>query len=374
MFHLIADENPTRDPVPELEIRSANTDDTAGIVAVWRSAFGEDVFGGPRVIEQWLSWAYDENPSKPPGAPSHKIGLLDGKIVSVRSSQYVFVRVGGDLIPATWGQNLATDAAYQRRGISASMARMRFSGPDLVLAAGRTSAGLASVKSNQRERSRDQFVWPDSAHFGVFSLRWPKLFRAALGATRHGRWDELRQLLRNGLRLIARSTADDVEVVEVAEFPEATDSLLTEITSDVPAMMERTREKLNWFLRNPRIDLKALVAMRQGKPRGYALIRSDGMILDLLTSRQDPGAFDALMARMIAMTSTRGASVLTGIVPSVPWLRSLYEHWGFVVDARVNFGFSFQFYSGARDSRLEQSSNWYLSMSDCDLWSFRAKI
>ena len=74
------------------------------------------------------------------------------------------------------------------------------------------------------------------------------------------------------------------------------------------------------------------------------------------------------------MTSTRGASVLTGIVPSVPWLRSLYEHWGFVVDARVNFGFSFQFYSGARDSRLEQSSNWYLSMSDCDLWSFRAKI
>ena len=138
-------------------------------------------------------------------------------------------------------------------------------------------------------------------------------------------------------------------------------------------MVERTRASLNWFLRNPRIRMKALVASRQGKPCGYALIRDDGMILDLLASRGDTEAFDALMVRMARMARESGALALMGIVPSVPWLRTLYERWGFLVDARVKFGFTFQFHSGARSACMEEASSWYLSMSDGDLWSFRAK-
>ena len=366
---LVPDPKPPAKFNAAVTVLAATPEDTPAIVEVFQSAFGPGALGGPDLIERYLTWAYDDNPRRDARAPSHRIGVLDGKVVAAISRLHVTVLINGARVPATWGQNDAVRADYQRMQIGSTMGNVAWADANLTMGAGRSAAGKAKSKS----RAVQTFL--DVTPFVSRRLSRPDQLLSAVRQFRRRRFRDGARGLAALLRTVVPAKRPERgTTTERVEFFDATvDTFLRSLAQVIPVMVERTATTLNWFLGNPRLQIQSFVARRNGAVCGYALLRHDGLILDLLVHPKDADAFHALLDEVVRWCSEQSVTELSGIAPRIPWLAELYARAGFVLQPEVDFMFGYRWMFHEGDSALKDPRNWYLSMADSDLWSFRLK-
>jgi len=217
-----------------------------------------------------------------------------------------------------------------------------------------------------------QFVRAD--RFVVLHLSLRHLAKIILRAVYHldfrKTWASIKSARRS--LYVLRTKNLDVQVEEIRQFDTKLDAFILEVASAVPVMTYRNAEKINWMIDNPRIESTAFVAKRSGKFCGYAIVRRDGMLLDLLVHPDDPKAFTAILAHIAQWSKKHTISELSAIIPGVPKLSAMYAMSGFLPVEHIDFGLFYAFSDiKRRDETLSNPSNWYLSLADSDLWSFR---
>jgi len=100
-----------------IHVRPSTPADSETMKALWRTAFGDSVFGGDRHWDAVFEWAYERNPDCERGSVCHWVAELDGRIGGTWSSMPVRLRVRGKLLPACWTQNAAIAPQDRRSGI-----------------------------------------------------------------------------------------------------------------------------------------------------------------------------------------------------------------------------------------------------------------
>jgi hypothetical protein len=366
---LVPDPKPLGRFNPAVTVLAATPEDTSAIIEVFQSAFGASALGGPDIIERYLAWAYDDNPQRDARSPSHRIGVLDGKVVAAISRLHVTVLINGTRVPASWGQNDAVRSEFQRMQIGSAMGNVAWSDANLTMGAGRSSAGKA------KSRSRGVQTFLDVTPFVSRKLGKSGQLRGVLRQCRRGQFRDGARVLAALLRttISGARTARGATVTCVAFFDAEVDKFFASLAKVIPVMVERTSATLNWFLGNPRLQIQSFLARRNGEICGYALVRRDGLILDLLVHPEDADAFDALVEEVVRWCAERSVTELSGIAPRIPALGELYARAGFMVQPEVDFMFGYRWMFSEGDPAIQNPRNWYLSMADSDLWSFRLK-
>jgi GNAT superfamily N-acetyltransferase len=350
-----------------IKIRPAQPSDHEDIKRVWQDAFGRSIFGGERTYDDFLIWAYEKNPDRHSDSVTQWVAESDKDIVAAWSAMPVRLLVQGKSIEACWLQNTAVASRAQRKGIGRRMFREIIPKYPLTMGVGLTQASKALYQSE-----RAHFVPADQLIVLHVSTRM--MARDLLAAIYHLRFYQAWSII---YALASRrfsnnfKTDFDVRVVPTKHFGEEFDDFISRISSIVPIMVHRNSAKLNWIMENPRLQTMAFSAFRGTEPCGYAIVRRDGMLLDLLVHPEDMAAFTAILARVWEWAKEIALPQLNCMIPGFTPFSAMYVKCGFLPTSVAGFGLFYTFPLPQQESSiLADPRNWYLSMADSDLWSF----
>jgi hypothetical protein len=348
-------------------IRAAVASDYERMKRVWRTSFSDGVFGGDLNHDRHLAWGFEQNPHRYQESISQWVAEIDGEIIGAWSAMPVQLLVRGKKIKACWSQNTAIDPMARGLGLARKMFRNIIGQHRLTLGVGVEAASRPLFDSEGV-----QFVHADRFVVLHLSLRHVAkiILRAVYHRDLHKAWNGF-QSMRRSLHVL-RAQNLDVQIHEIKRFGAELDALISKVAALIPVMTYRNAEKLNWMIDNPRIECTAFMAAHSGKPSGYAIVRRDGMVLDLLVHPDDPMAFTAMLAHIAEWSRKHAIRKLSSIIPGVPKLSAMYTTSGFLPVDHLDFGLFYAFPDiKHRDETLSDPSSWYLSLADSDLWSFR---
>jgi Acetyltransferase (GNAT) domain len=345
-----------------VSVRPARPEDLGGMLALWRTVFGEG-FSGGSLAEGTLRWLIEANPSAR-AEPWGWIAELEGEIVGAELATPVLLSVDDEAYPAHWLMATAVSRKGQGRGISRILYRAIKGRPGLTLGVGVTPEVL---RLYQLEKVR--FVGADP--FALRIMSTPVLLRRVLGHVRRREIPRAKAAARALLRRAVRPRAT-IPISRRETLPDDVGALTGRMRQAIPVMISRASDEMAWRGANPR--LKAIVFEARaggGDLRGLAVVRADGVILDLLAVPTDRAAMDSLLDAVIRWARERKLPELSAIKPPMEDFRSAYEDAGFL---SLDFGFHL-FFAPTPDpvlnEKLADPSRWYFSMGDSDLWSLR---
>lgn len=349
-------------------IRAAVESDYEGMKRVWRSSFGNNIFGGELNSGRHFAWGFEQNPHHYKESVSQWVAEVDGKIMGAWSAMPVQLHVRGVKIAACWLQNAATAPEARRMAIARKMLRSIYTQHPLTLAVGPTEFSRPLFNS-------EGVQWVHFGRFVVLRLSPRDIVENVLRTAYHldiqGVWANLQSAGRS--LQILRSPSLNVHVTEIKRFDVELDAFISNVAKAVPVMTYRNAEKLNWMIENPSIECAAFVATRVGKHCGYVIMRRDGVVLDLLVHPDDPAAFTALLSRIAEWSRKHALHELSAILPGVPKLAAMYKANGFL-SVGSDFDVLYAFPNiKHRDETLSDPGNWYLSLADSDLWCYRLR-
>lgn len=347
----------------QVYVRPAEVGDLDAMMAVWHAAFGPDFQGGEPIGRTTIEWLLSRASQSPDRGPWGWVAEYDGEIVGARLSLPVELSLSGQTRMARWLMALGVDPKSQRKGIGRAFYRRIVADGGITLSAGLVKASRALYVS-------EQAVFVGADIFGQRYTRRRRTLRHSLGRLRRGQLRESLSLLGGLVRRATDRPPAGILVEEMATVPPEIDALLLEIEARIPVMVKRDWRWLEWALSNPRCRIRLFVARRGQELCGYAMVREDGMILDLLARPNDQPALRALVVHLAGWARTNGIAELTAIMTRYPAFRAVYERAGFV--PRHDFGLFFApTGEAALDAILSNPEGWYISMADSDLWSFR---
>ncbi|PIE24471.1 MAG: hypothetical protein CSA62_04115 [Planctomycetota bacterium] len=170
----------------------------------------------------------------------------------------------------------------------------------------------------------------------------------------------------------------EVEVELSDRFPEQVDELFAELQPGFACTVEKSFVYLDWrYRRCPSIEYKILLARREGRLRGFAVVRSDGGLVpgaatigDLLVGSDEPEILAALVAKAHEIARAAGCTqLLTVQNPELPWAEE-FRSLGFEAEPSSHW---LERKLGSRDwsSGLTQEwlgEHWYYQLGDSDLF------
>jgi len=361
------DERFQADGANEYKVRPARDDDYGGMKSVWFDAFDNQFFGGPEMYDSSFEWAFSKNPDRWAGAEMQWVAETNGDIVAAWATMPVMLKTPEGIKRGHWLHSTAVATRAQRKGLGRRIYRSIISHNDLTFGVGVVNASRALYKVEGVN-----FVRSDI--FGELVMSVPKSCRLCIHLILRAKISEAVELLKSLIRRAAHSDRwnnGNVKIERVDAFTDEITPLLAEIEAEIPIMTQRSKVKLNWFLSNPRLTTEVVVARKSGTISGFAILRSDGMILDLLARKGDIATIRALFSHLATWAHDLGIGRLAGIIPSIPEWEAEYRRAGFRIMS-VDFGF-FVVPTGnsTMDALLIDPENWYLSMADSDLFTFK---
>lgn len=344
------------------DIRPAGPHELDRMMAVWRDAFGPGYQGGNRA-EDVLRWQLDgaENGHRRWGW----IAQIDDDPVGAWLSLPTTLWARGRPIDAHWLMSTAIVERAQRRGLGRKIYRRIVAAEKLVLGVGVMVGSRALYQSEKA-----CFVPADT--LGRLEFSTVRGLRNILGLVRQGRFaaagTRLSALLRR--QLAPPRVVKGLEIVIEDRVPETIDAFIERALSGVPVCLDRNRAFLERLMVHPRFDATLFIAREAGEVAGYALVRSDGMILDLLCTESETTA-TAIIAAVATWGRAQGLDGLSAMYGGQPFPKSAYIAMGFTEYVQ-GFGLFFVPTGDSDlDALLAEPSNWRISMADSDLWSFR---
>lgn len=337
-------------------LRQAVPDDIDAMLDVWIDAFGPEFLGGRGAAETWLRWALSENP-----AGDDRWGYVaekEGLVVAAWLNLPCRVRACGRIIEANWLCSTAVSSKGQRQGIGRKIYRRIVSDNALTLGVG-VEAGSRALYESENVT----FV-PASVLFerpAAFTARLREVARDLKGGKAAAAFGHLRGLLPP-----ARPRSDDLRLERVSRFSAALAPVLEDHARRFPVGIERSVDWLNWLLSLPVLDVTAFEVRQGTEPVGLVLIRSDGLIMELIAISSGRDLTGPVLARVIDLFRDR---TLRAIVPQT--LQDTFRKAGF--RRRLDFGL---FFVPTGDPEIDRicadPGNWHLTFADSDTYTFRA--
>jgi len=352
----------------EFQIRSANADDFTTINEVLIESFGKGMFNGC-AYERFRAWAYLENPDRYPELTTEWIVESDGAVVAVRGVMPAQVVMNGTMHRSGWLQNIAVRPQARRQGLSRKVLRHVIDhNGGMTMCLGMVPASRALARSeNARFINADEVV--------VLPLVDKRTYKRGVRTLLKGHIAEALTMLLSPLRKAKAfkmpSRSGSVVIESVTQFDSSFARPLGDMTSGIRVMLSRSVEKLNWFMACPMIETSAYIATKNGVATGYLIYREDGAVLDLLTAPDDIETFDALLQHGVRRARDQGHSQLLACLPGIPTFIERYHRLGFLSLLR-DFGFFYTHADPQKSSiEMDEPSNWYLSLADSDLCTFK---
>lgn len=348
---------------PSIHVRPAEASDLDAMMAVWHATFGYDFQGGAQIGRTTIEWLLSDALQSSGGSPWGWVAEDEGEIVGAWLSLPVDLWLHGGPKRAHWLMSTAVAPKGQRKGIGRSFYRR-------IVADGALVMGVGVVPASRALYVKEQAVFVGADVFGQRYTSRLRTIRHSLGRLRSGHvWDSL-LLIGSLVQRAACRPPTGILVEELSTVPSDLDALLLSIGYQIPVMVRRDQKWLEWALCNPRCRIRLFVARRGPELCGYALVRQDGMILELLARPDDQSAIKALVVHLTGWARTNGIAELSAIMTQHPAFRDAYMRAGFI--PRHDFGLFFAPTGEATvDAMLSKPENWYISMADSDLWSFK---
>ena len=344
----------------EVITRAATAEDDQRIKAVWEDAFPPPTLGGTKTYLPYLKWLHEDNPDASSTATKFWLAEIDNDVIGVWGTTPVKFTINQESVDAVWSQNTAVASRGQRKGVGKKLFRFAKLNSPLYLGIGTTGQSYTMFAAEGVH-----FVEADPFWTLLISKR--KALRRAAGAMARFRVSTAVTFLKQAIYSSTLSAQKDISVNDVQRFDGATDRFLNDLR--IPVMASRNSGKLNWVLSNPRIRPVAFVAKSNGRVMGYAIMRQDGKILELLVSPGDKAAFRALAKSIMLWANKRGIEEIGGIVP--PLLADLYSGVGFCHLINT-FGLFYAYRDKEqRNPTLDDPRNWFISLADSDLFTFQ---
>lgn len=150
------------------------------------------------------------------------------------------------------------------------------------------------------------------------------------------------------------------------------DALWAGVAQSYPAIASRTSEELvRRYSSHGGRAYDLICARRGGQCAGYMVVRSPGLIVDVLARPDDAGAFAAMLSEACSHLIDLGATRLYCLATPAAWRRVLGRH-GFLaagtplVGARLKSQTKWLTMSTS-DASVPAPADWFVTLGDCDL-------
>ncbi|MBI5114889.1 GNAT family N-acetyltransferase [Candidatus Poribacteria bacterium] len=173
-----------------------------------------------------------------------------------------------------------------------------------------------------------------------------------------------------------RTKIERNSIEQIHHFDSRFDDLWQEVAPRFPRTNVRTSEYLNWrYVRHPVYEYKTLAFSKNGKIRGYIVLRlltekniKRGLIIDLISDFESPTVWNTLLAAGIEDLTKDGAELLTcWMFEHMPYYEALRRMWFVPRPSDL----SIMIYGVEGDDNvafLNDPKNWYASMGDSDIF------
>lgn len=344
-----------------VDIRPATKADIPAMLTVWYDAFGPNYLGGPGLAEETLHWQLSSSAAK--GRNWGWVAVLENEVVGAWLSLPIELSLHGQLVEAHWLASTAIATKGQRKGLGRRIYRKIVEQESVVLGAGVVPASRALYES-------ESAVFLRFDAFASLEIGTAMAFRWIFGYLRRLDFVGARTQLSAWMRSRKFNRPSKFEISIEEEIPKVVGFFLEKALPKYPVIVNRDEKFIASLLSHPRFEAKLFVASLDGEMQGYAIVRSDGLILDLLVDPTATGAARALLDSVILWAIRQGRSRIYSILPGAASLRESYVNSGFI--ERNDFGLFFAPTGNTKiDLALKNTDGWYLSLADSDLWSFR---
>jgi len=308
----------------ETTIRQALKSDKDAILTFVKNAYSE--FGEvlqQKVLGRW-SWQYLDNPCIDNGKDSLTILLAskEDKIVGQACMTPVKLKVGDQIHTASWGTDFIVLPVCRGEGVGKELMKI-----EVDLAKFMIGLDMPIITRKIAEKLGYKYLDTVTVYRRFVRLNRSLVYRYLMKRTSRNpaknktakilcnifRFDRLFSTVSNillGLRnIFEKEPKKEVmtDIQEVKNFDERIDKLWSSTNRQFGIIVERNQTFLNWrYAKGTMLDYKKFIAVRDGKVKGYIVLRKEepgernfGIIADLYASRDDQKTVHDLLRHAI---------------------------------------------------------------------------
>ncbi len=298
-----------------VQLRTAEKGDSGSIVGLLgRTAEWPGYDHRGTAIDFW-EWRYIQNPI---GFTNEIVAITDGKVLSHAASLPTELIMGQRVHLCAQFSDLFTDPGNRGQGLmesvmSALYTRDLESGIEMEFAIPSPAGYELCLKANFVEMS---------VRMGQYELITnPDRFFSSV------KFGTLKKMAYGGMKLVrGRGSIDmeEVDVQEVATFPDDITTLTKEFEHSFDFIVQRDEKYLRWRYERPESGIfKIIISRKSGKISGYAVLRPylvSGQrymdIVDLITLTDDQDSLNALIKRCVKLCHQEDANMLQMWLPT----------------------------------------------------------
>jgi|GEM_PF-5300697 len=348
-----------------MEIKRYRNDHRDSVFELIHSIRGPEV--GERLRRRW-DWQFEENPFTPPSGPVILVLEDDGNVVGILCSFPVEAQVLAEKIRLFYMTDFLTAPGSRGGGILLAQAMtdlpFTFAGtPNPIscplwiglgchdIGSVETCVKVIDVRAMLRKRWSQKVLtdWPGTASNALLRL-WARVHRP-------------------------REEKDFV-VEEVSRVPDDYRSFWESCRAQYPVTTIRSDRYLKWrFLECPIRTYRILMARREGRLAGYAVIRTEvcrglrrGYIVDFLTHVDDGEALEQILYRAETTLRRQGVATISTILPPSPErFRQVLRGRGYKIARQTRRIVGFSRAPEFPLTALRASPPWYVTLGDGEL-------